>query len=159
MTPQPILATRPGHAVLHKARQSQARQVCLITFFTHQRRPLFAEFAPARAAAAALSDSRHWRSARLLSWVLMPDHWHALVELGEGASLARLVQDLKADSTRGLQTQHPELGPVWARAFHERALRRDDDTIDAARYLVMNPIRAGLARNIREYPFWDAVWL
>jgi len=28
-----------------------------------------------------------------------------------------------------------------------------------ARYIVANPIRAGLVDNIGQYPYWDAVWL
>jgi putative transposase len=28
-----------------------------------------------------------------------------------------------------------------------------------ARYVVANPLRAGLAGTIGDYPYWDAVWL
>jgi putative transposase len=28
-----------------------------------------------------------------------------------------------------------------------------------ARYVVANPLRAGLVDSIRDYPHWDAVWL
>jgi hypothetical protein len=49
--------------------------------------------------------------------------------------------------------------PVWARAFHDRALRQDDDMLEVARYIICNPLRARLVRSVREYPFWDAVWL
>ena len=28
-----------------------------------------------------------------------------------------------------------------------------------ARYVVTNPVRAGLVDNIMEYPHWDAVWM
>jgi REP element-mobilizing transposase RayT len=159
MTPPPLLATALGHATLRKGRVSYAQQVYLITFVTHQRKPLFADFELACTAAGALADARNWEQAKLLAWVLMPYHWHALVELRSDSPLAKVVQELKANSARKLGVAHPEIAQVWARAFHDRALRRDDDLVDAARYLVMNPIRAGLARKIREYPFWDAVWV
>jgi len=160
MTPNPAFTiNQPGNAALRKGRRSMAQQIYLITFVTHRRQPLFADFSLGCAAAGALAAAENWTRARLLAWVLMPDHWHALVELREGATLSQLVQDLKRDSTCRLHGSHPELGPVWARAFHDRALRRDDDVVSAARYLVMNPIRAGLTQKVCEYPFWDAVWL
>jgi hypothetical protein len=38
-------------------------------------------------------------------------------------------------------------------------LRSDDDLQDMARYVVANPLRAGLVARIGDYPFWNAVWL
>ena len=29
----------------------------------------------------------------------------------------------------------------------------------AARYIVANPLRAGLVKQIGDYPLWDAIWL
>ena len=160
MTPHPALAAaHPGHAALRKGRQSRPQQIYFVTFVTHRRQPLFADFTTGCAAARALVAPENWTHARLLAWVLMPDHWHALVELRDGTTLSTLVQELKRESTQHLHTGNPDFGPVWARAFHDRALRRDDDVVAAARYLVMNPVRAGLSSKVREYPFWDAVWL
>jgi len=28
-----------------------------------------------------------------------------------------------------------------------------------ARYIVANPLRAGLVESVRDYPHWDAIWL
>jgi REP element-mobilizing transposase RayT len=160
MTSHPAIAThRTGHAALRKGRRSQAQQVYHITLVTHRRQPLFADFPIGCAAANALVAPDNWGHARLLAWVLMPDHWHALVELRDDTTLSKLVQELKCNIARKLREAQPDIGQVWARAFHDRALRRDDDLFAAARYLVMNPIRAGLTRKVREYPFWDAVWL
>ena len=39
------------------------------------------------------------------------------------------------------------------------AARRDQDLAAIARYLVATPLRAGLVRNLRYYPLWDAIWL
>ena len=160
MTPHPaFVAIRPGHAALRKGRCSQAQRIYLITLVSHRRQPLFTDFAIGCAAARAIVAPENWQQARLLAWVLMPDHWHALVELRDRTPLSKVIQELKANSARKLLAAQPDIGPIWARAFHDRALRRDDDVVAAARYLIMNPIRAGLTRRIRAYPFWDAVWL
>jgi putative transposase len=38
-------------------------------------------------------------------------------------------------------------------------LRDEDDVKDWARYIVANPVRAGLVKRVGDYPHWDAVWL
>jgi putative transposase len=49
--------------------------------------------------------------------------------------------------------------PVWQRGFHDHALRKEEDIVSVARYIVANPVRDGLVRRIGDYPHWDAVWL
>ncbi|WP_296409958.1 transposase [Zoogloea sp.] len=88
-----------------------------------------------------------------LAWVLMPDHLHWLIQLGQGVSLSMPIRTLKGRSARALGH------PVWQRAFHDRALRREDDVVSVARYIVANPVRAGLVSRVGDFPHWDAVWL
>jgi putative transposase len=38
-------------------------------------------------------------------------------------------------------------------------LRNEESVIDAARYIIANPLRAGLVKRVGDYPLWDAVWL
>ena len=96
--------------------------------------------------------------ARLLAWVLMPDHVHWLIQLG-GVPLTRVVARMKASVSRELRCSALVESCIWATAFHDRAIRRDEDLRAAARYVVANPLRAGLCDALAEYPFWDAVWL
>jgi REP element-mobilizing transposase RayT len=89
----------------------------------------------------------------------MPDHWQGLIELGDGESLPGLMRALKGKASRRLRLQWPGLGPIWEKSFHDRALRRWADAAAAARYIVLNPLRAGLVHRIGDYPFWNAVWI
>jgi len=148
-----------GHAALRRGRTSMQGQIYLVTTTTLGRNPLFSDWRLGAIASRALANRDLWRDARLLCWVLMPDHWHALIELGSGTRLAAVLNRIKAVSAREINRVAGGTGAVWARAFHDRALRDEDDLVAAARYIVANPVRAGLARSVREYPFWDAVWL
>ena len=106
-----------------------------------------------------LACSSTWSPhAELLCWVLMPDHWHGLMRLTSAATLAHVVGTAKGRSAHAVRDV---LAPrrVWAQGFHDRALRRDDDVLVAARYIIANPTRAGIASRIGGYPYWDAVWL
>jgi REP element-mobilizing transposase RayT len=106
-----------------------------------------------------VEDPRLWRASELLAWVLMPDHWHGLLVPADVETLSALVRRLKANTARQVRLGAPAIETVWARGFHDHALRRDETLVDVARYIVRNPVRAGLVSRVGEYPFWDAVWL
>jgi REP element-mobilizing transposase RayT len=155
----PLLTQPPaGYRALRRSRTSSCGQLYLVTFVTFRRQALFTDFAAARCACRALVDPRSWRGSRLLAWVLMPDHCHALLKLGEGDELGRLVNRIKSHAARRLRNDGLK-ARVWADGFHDHALRRDEEALDVARYIVLNPVRAGLVRRIGDYPYWDAVWI
>nr|WP_276313616.1 transposase [Lysobacter enzymogenes] len=154
------LAPVRGHAALRRGRVSEAQRIYLLTFVTDARVAWFANGPLAEAAIAALLDRRSWARSTLLAWVLMPDHWHGVVELGPDESLPALVRQLKCSSSRRVRAAMGATVPwaVWASAYHDRALRKDEGLLAMARYVVMNPVRAGLVERVQEYPYWDAVW-
>ncbi|MNH39529.1 Transposase IS200 like protein [compost metagenome] len=88
----------------------------------------------------------------------MPDHLHWLVEL-RAVTLSSLMRQFKSRSGTALCKARMSPGQVWQRGFHDRALRQEDDVRKVARYIVANPLRAGLVAEIGDYPHWDAVWL
>ncbi|SDN43336.1 REP-associated tyrosine transposase [Pseudomonas jinjuensis] len=149
----------PGHAALRKGRVSLAGGIYLVTTTTLGRNPLFGDFATACAAARCFEDPSVLGTNHLLAWVLMPDHAHWLIQLGAGEPLGITVGRLKSASSRRVNQLLGKQGPLWANAFHDRALRRDEDLQAIARYIVANPLRAGLVRRVGAYPFWNAVWL
>jgi putative transposase len=148
----------PGYRALRQGRASADGQTYIVTFATLHRRRLFLDPRRARCLVDASLDPRLWERSRLLAWVLMPDHWHGLVELGRGESIEALVRRLKANTARASRVRNASGGRLWAPGFHERALRREDDLQAAARYIVLNPFRAGLVRRVADYPWWGAIW-
>ena len=148
-----------GHRALRRGRRSIANQPYLITFTTHGRASIFSDPKLAMAVAPSIVDARTWRSSALLAWVLMPDHWHGLIELGENERLSDTIRRLKSNSARVGRLADPAIQQVWARGFHDRALRSDESLRTAARYLVMNPVRAGIVARPGAYAFWDAAWI
>lgn len=50
-------------------------------------------------------------------------------------------------------------GPVLQKSYYDHAIRSDEDIKRIARYIVANPLRAGLASEIGNYPHWDTRYL
>ena len=148
----------PGRAALRRGRASLPGQVYLITVTTRHRQPVFLDHVHARIASRLIHARENWGDAQLLAWVLMPDHWHGLLEL-DHEPLDRVVARLKAAVSRALHASGALAGPLWDRSFHDRALRREENVRCVARYIVSNPLRAGLARTVLDYPYWNTVWL
>ncbi len=148
-----------GHSALRRGRSSCSGQRYLVTTVTRARIPLFGEWESGVIAARAITDPRLWTSSALLAWVLMPDHWHGLVELGDRRGLSDTIRALKANVARQVRAARPELSGVWASGYHDRALRSQESMVDVARYIVLNPVRAGLVRSVGDYSFWDAAWV
>ena len=142
-----------GHHRLRKGRVSRPGQIYLITFCTHARKPIFRDQDIAADAVAALLESRHWTGAHLMAWVLMPDHWHGLIQLDTDISLSPLIGKLKGASARILGQRHPHTRRVWQDSFHDRALRAEEDLQAVADYILNNPVRAGLVDTADAYEF------
>ena len=149
-----------GHAALRAGRiATTPGQAWHLSFTTHQRKPLFEDFEAARVISACLHESVAIADGRVLAWVVMPDHAHCLLHLGGKQPLHVAVGAFKSGSARRVNRALGRKGPLWDRAYHDHAIRSDDDLRAVARYIVANPLRAGLVERIADYPFWNAVWM
>jgi putative transposase len=148
-----------GHAALRRGRATLPQQVYHVTIATRRRCPVFDDFVAGCAAARSFTLEASLGDATLMAWVLMPDHAHWLLQLGTRDTLARVVGRMKACSAREVNRTTARSGPLWDRAYHDHALRQEEDLASIARYIVANPLRAGLVTSVRNYPFWDAIWL
>ena len=144
---------KPHGKNLRKGRVSLPNHAYLVTIVTTSRQPVFTSFAAARIAVRCFHDKDVARRAQTLAFVVMSDHVHWLLQLEENVSLSETVRVYKAKVSLNLQQQ------IWQRGFHDRALRDGDNVRDIARYIIANPLRSGLAKNIGDYPHWDAIWL
>ncbi|PVE08416.1 transposase [Limnohabitans sp. Rim28] len=138
---------------LRSGRYSQSGQVYMITVVTAERRRIFEHFSAARTLIGHLKTENDLQRASTLAFVVMPDHLHWLMQLGEGATLSQVVRGVKS------LTSHRLGYPIWQRGYHDRAVRHEEDLKAMSRYIIANPIRAGLVSSVGDYPHWDAVWL
>ncbi|OGS93525.1 MAG: hypothetical protein A3K04_03850 [Gallionellales bacterium RBG_16_56_9] len=69
------------------------------------------------------------------------------------------MRSVKGSSSRQINQLRGTNQPIWQNGHHDHALREDEDVVHVARYIVANPLRAGLVKKIGDYPFRDAKWL
>ena len=154
-----MLDTQPGHRALRLGRVSLPGHAYHVTTTTYDRRPIFTDFRAARVVIQSLNASSLLGGTLLMAWVLMPDHMHLLVQLGDDDALERYVERTKSATARSLNRALGTRGRVWQRAFHDHLIRDDENLQNVARYIVSNPVRAGIVKKTGQYPHWDAIWI
>jgi REP element-mobilizing transposase RayT len=145
-------------SLLRKGRYSQPNRIYFITTVTQTRRPWFSEHNLARVVSRSITNEKVFRDAKVLCWVVMPDHVHLLIELGE-VPLHKVINLWKSTSGHLLNRTIARKGRFWQKGYHDHALRKDENIKGTARYIIANPLRAGLAKKYGQYPYWNAVWL
>jgi REP element-mobilizing transposase RayT len=143
---------------LRVGRYSGEGHIYLLTSVVHGRQPLFSNWLAGRLVVDEFRRVEQEGIAQSLAWVVMPDHFHWLVTLREG-SLGMLMRRVKSGSALAIMRSGYTPLRVWQKGYHDRAVRREEDVRAIARYIVANPLRAGLVKRVGDYPLWDAVWL
>ena len=152
------MPSRAQSFLLRTGRVSERGRTYMITAATNNRRPIFRDIYLGRLLVTEFKRADTQGIVRSLAWVVMPDHFHWLIELKHG-SLASLVKQVKASSAVAINRASGTRGRLWQTGFHDKALRRDEDLQKLARYIVANPLRAGLVKRVGDYSLWDAIWV
>lgn len=144
-----------GHQALRKFRVSLPNQIYLITVCCKDREKLFLDCHAARAVSSTLYSVLKDKKSEILAWVVMPDHMHLALQLAEEETLAKTMNRINSCSAIAGNRALNRLGQVWQGAYHDHALRDEEQLHAAIKYLISNPIRAGLVKKLADYPYWN----
>ena len=148
-----------GYDSLRKGRFSESNRAYFITTVTHGRKRIFEDLYCARILINVMRELEIQGSLVSFGWVVIPDHLHWLFQLGDETSLAEIMKKLKAISAQRINKHLGQQGSVWQKAYYDRAVRNGDDIKQLSRYIVANPLRAGLVGDVGLYSHWDVCWL
>jgi putative transposase len=106
--------------------------------------------------ADAVIENLEWlrahRGVRLYAYCLMPDHLHVLLQLAStDRSLGQIIASMKVFTTRAAHGRGHGV-PLWQARFYDHILRRSEDGIGIATYILDNPVRKGLVDDRDAYP-------
>ena len=93
------------------------------------------------------------RKFELHDFVVMPDHVHLLLTVHDEMTIEKAMQLIKGRFSHRLSHEFGYPGEVWQRGFTEEQVM-NRESFDAHReYIAQNPVRAGLAASVDEFPF------
>ena len=126
-----------------------------LTFCTFERNRLFVAADAVGVAHEQILRAGATENFSLDAYCYMPDHLHLLAEAErEDCNLKRFIS--RAKQCSGFHFKRTMKQTLWQRYGYERVLRSEEDTIVVARYIVENPVRAGLVVSPLDYPFWGS---
>jgi putative transposase len=120
---------------------------------TAERRSLFQVTATAELLEQTILDYHSQGKFLLHAFVIMPDHFHALITPAPEVSLEKAMQFIKGGFSFRLKSKHD----VWMRSFNESQIMTEEKFISCARYIEENPVRRGLVSTPGDYHFSSAV--
>jgi len=93
------------------------------------------------------------RRLQLHDFVIMPDHLHALITVGDEMTIEKTMQLIKGRFSYRLSHELGFAGEVWQRGFSEVQVMNRESCDAYCRYIAENPVKAGLAVSAEEFPF------
>lgn len=136
--PVPSRNTQQGEIVA-------GQRTFFVTSSTHARQALFEQESAARLFVAVLYDYRRQGKYLLHEFVVMPDHFHALLTVDSTLSIERAVQFIKGGFAFRAGKELGLKPPLWQKGFSEARIWDRDSYFGRKDYVRNNPVRAGLA--------------
>jgi REP element-mobilizing transposase RayT len=112
------------------------------THFSDQEFPLVIE---------AFEEVRGGLHFALCGYVLMPDHWHALIWPQHPVTISQVVHEIKRQSALKVNHKRTTRGPLWQRQFWDRFVRNEREFARRVDYMHSNPLRSGLVKRPEEW--------
>jgi putative transposase len=89
---------------------------------------------------------------RCHAWCQMTNHYHLVVETPE-ANLAQGMRQLNGVYTQYVNRAHRRVGHVFQGRYKAILVERDAYLVELSRYVVLNPVRAGMVSLPGEWPW------
>ena len=132
-------------------KQYVGKQRYFLTFCCNQRQQHFADAQNVDDVRQEILRTASTNGIAVMAYCFMPDHLHLLAEgVTETADVTRFVKMAKQQTAYAFRRTHNAV--LWQGGWHDHIIRPSEDIKATLRYLLENPLRAGLARSVADYP-------
>ena len=93
----------------------------------------------------------------IISWCIMPNHVHVLLNMRENYSLSSVMHTWKSYTANEINKLLQRQGSVWMVEYFDRYIRDQHHLHTAINYIINNPVKAGLSTTPDQYQ-WSSAW-
>lgn len=93
---------------------------------------------------------------KIYHWVLMPNHYHILLEITEPELISRCMAGINRSYTCYYHRTYLTAGFLWQGRFKLQPVQKEDYLLACGRYIERNSVRAHLTLEASDYPYSSA---
>ncbi|PKN68684.1 MAG: hypothetical protein CVU54_13710 [Deltaproteobacteria bacterium HGW-Deltaproteobacteria-12] len=91
---------------------------------------------------------------KLYYYVLMTNHVHLVIETTEaGGELAQIMKGINLSYAQHFKNKYKYIGHFWQDRFKSIIISKDEYLLACGSYVELNPVRAGIVKDPKEYPW------
>lgn len=98
-----------------------------------------------------LSEYSNKFDSKIYHWVIMPNHYHLVVEFEYPELISKFMAGLHRAYSHYYHKQYDAVGFLWQGRFKLQPIQKDLYLKNCGRYVERNPVRAGMAAEASEY--------
>jgi putative transposase len=88
---------------------------------------------------------RSWKETALFAWVILPDHFHCIVDCGD-KNISNIMHNFKITYSRNYRDSYTP-GKVWQDRFWDHIIRDQEDMNRHLDYIHYNPVKHGFVND------------
>jgi len=119
---------------------------------THAKKPYFSGPKVAASLTSMIKEVSLEKGNRIHAYCVMHDHVHILVDASDKCGVIDFIKVVKGRFSASSRKAYPHTR-LFQRSFYDHILRKDEDVMAVARYVIANPVRAGIVDEVGKYPF------
>jgi len=125
---------------------------CSITITTYNKQQIFVNKNIYKQHCLILKETAKKYCFKIWVFCFMPDHLHLLVEgKDKNSDIQKFIKIFKQKT--GFLYKQSIGKKLWCTSYYDHLLRKEEDVISVVKYILNNPVRAGLVKEWYEYPF------
>jgi len=98
------------------------------------------------------------RKLKIYHWVLMPNHYHLLLELEAPKEISKVMAGVGRSYVHYHNRKYNSSGHLFQDRFKSQAVEKNLYLLSCARYIERNPVEAHLTSSSEEYPYSSAAY-
>jgi putative transposase len=127
-----------------------------ITASTWEKKSILQTERMAKLLVDVLSHYQSHAKYHLHEFVVMPNHFHALLTPLSPVTLEKAVQFIKGGFSHQARKELGFIREIWQTSFYDRRVPDEEEYARFRHYIHMNPVRRGLVPNPEEFPYSSA---
>ncbi|MDQ0572011.1 putative transposase [Variovorax paradoxus] len=119
----------------------------------NNRQAIFVDRADHERLLGLLADAAPRFGIALHAYVLMDNHFHLLATPGTTTGLPQFMQSVGRSYVRYFNDRHGRSGTLWEGRYRSTLIQTDRYLLTCMAYIDLNPVRAGLVSDARDFPW------